>query len=172
MVKARSLDFGFMRDSETMESMFNTVSAPQREIVFRQQMRRAELVIEFHIEILDARPSTDDSKFGELNRSGLFRFYIPFSQMHVIHRVSKHPEMTTLVISMETPPRFYRERHDTIPQNEMGKRWTQSDAWFRQTDIVYDRNKLQALPLTLKKEQPIIDIGKLASTVVKTAILN
>lgn len=172
MVKARSLDFGFMRDSETMESMFKTVSAPQKEIVFRQQMRRAELVIEFHIEILDARPSTDDPKFGELNRSGLFRFYIPFSQMHVIHRVSKHPERTTLVISMETPPRFYRERHDTIPQNEMGKRWTQSDAWFRQTDIVYDRNKLQALPLTLKKEQPIIDIGKLASTVVKTAILN
>lgn len=152
-----------MRDSETMESMFKTVSAPQRQIVFRQQMRRAELVIEFRIEILDARPSTDDPKFGELNRSGLFRFNIPFSQMHVIHRVSKHPDKPTLVISMETPPRFYRERHDTIPQNEMGRRWTQSDAWFRQTDIVYDRNELQVLPLALKKEQPIIDIGKLAS---------
>lgn len=161
MAKAHSLDFGFMRDSETMESMFKTVSAPKTPIVFRQQMRRAELVIEFHIKILDARPSTDHPKFGELNRSGTFRFHIPFSQMNVIHRVSNHPEKTTLVISMETPPRFYRER--TIPRNEMGRRWIRSDAWFRQTDIVYDRNTLQVLPLTLKKEQPIIDIGTLAS---------
>ncbi len=146
-----------------MISKFRTVSTPHNEIVFRQELRRGEVVVEFPIKILDPRPSTDHPEVGKLNRSSRFRFYIPFSQLQVIHRVRSDENKTTLIISMEAPPKFYRERHDVIPPDETGKYWNQNDAWFRQTDIVYDRNQLQTLPLTLQKEQPIIDIGRSAS---------
>lgn len=157
------MDFGFMYDSTTMMGMYGVRSAPQTEIRFRQNMRYQELTVEFHIKIQDPRPvenSKKSSLHGKYNRNETLRFTIPFSQLQVIHRIQDDHDKIVLLISLETPPRYFRKWNEANTHEEGANYWNQSDAWYRQTDIVYNPNILKSLPLTLKKTVPIIDIGK------------
>lgn len=157
------MDFGFMYDKSTMMGMYRVHSAPQAEIQFRQNMRYQELAVQFHIKVQDPRPvehSKNDSLRGKYNRNETLRFNIPFSQLQVIHRVQGDKNKIVLLISLETPPRYYRKWNEANTHEEGANYWNQSDAWYRQTDIVYNPNILKSLPLTLRKTVPIIDIGK------------
>lgn len=162
-LKATSLDFGFMYDKTTMMGMYRVLSAPQAEIQFRQNMRHQELLVEFHIKIQDPRPvenGKNNSLHGKYNRTETLKFAIPFSQLAVIHRVGNDEDQITLLISLETPPRFFRKWNEVNTHEEGSSYWTQNDAWYRQTDIVYNPSVLKSSPLTLKKTVPIIDIGR------------
>lgn len=152
-----------MYGQKTMMGMYRAVPTPQTEIQFRQNLVRREVVVEFQIDILDPRPigsQAETAQLGKYNRPEIIRFSIPFSQLKVIHRVQDDQSKMTLLVSMETPPRFYRKIEEVNTHEENGSRWNQYDAWYRQTDIVYDRKPLKKSPLMLKKTQPIIDIGK------------
>jgi RNA-dependent RNA polymerase len=162
-LKATSLDFGFMYDKTTMMGMYRVQSAPQAEIQFRQNMRHQELVVEFQIKIQDPRPvesSKNNSLHGKYNRTETLKYTIPFSQLGVIHRVGSDEDKIALLISLETPPRFFRKWNEVNTHEDGSNYWNQNDAWYRQTDIVYNPNILKSSPLTLKKTVPIIDIGR------------
>lgn len=165
-MKADSVDFGFMYDQTTMMSIYRTVPTPQTEIQFRQNMLRRELVIEFQINIRDPRTARSQApipqQLGKYNRTETIRFRIPFSQLNVIHKVKDDQNKIGLLISIETPPRFFRKLDEAKTHEERSRYWTENDAWYRQTDIVYNPNHLKSSALTLKKTQPIIDIGKSA----------
>lgn len=148
-----------------MMSMYRTAPMPQTEIQFRQNMLRRELVVEFQINIRDPRSvriQAPNPQLGKYNRTETIRFCIPFSQLHAIHKVKDDPTKIGLLISMETPPRFFRKLDEVNTHEEKSKYWTENDAWYRQTDIVYNPSHLKSSALTLKKTQPIIDIGKSA----------
>lgn len=157
------MDFGFMYDKATMMGMYRVHSAPQAEIHFRQNMRYQEVTVEFHIKIQDPRPVANNkngSLHGKYNRNETLRFNIPFSQLQVIHRVQDEKGKIALLISLETPPRYFRKWNEANTHEEGATFWNQSDAWYRQTDVVYNPSILKSLPLTLKKTVPIIDIGR------------
>ena len=157
------MDFGFMYDKTTMMGMYRVHSAPQAEIHFRQNMRYQDLAVEFHIKIHDPRPvgnSKNGSLHGKYNRNETLRFNIPFSQLQVIHRIQADKDQIALLISLDTPPRYFRKWNEANTHEVGANYWNQNDAWYRQTDIVYNPNILKSLPLTLKKTVPIIDIGK------------
>ena len=157
------MDFGFMCDKTTMMGMYRVHSAPQAEIHFRQNMRYQELAVEFNIKIQDPRPvenSKNGSLHGKYNRNETLRFIIPFSQLQVIRRVQNEKDKIVFFISLETPPRYFRKWNEANTHEKGANYWNQSDAWYRQTDIVYNPNILKSLSLTLKKPMPIIDIGK------------
>ena len=157
------MDFGFMYDKTTMMGMYRVHSPPQMEIHFRQNMRYQEITVEFQIKIQDPRPLENSKKtslHGKYNRNETLRFKIPFSQLQVIHRVQDDDDKVVLLISLETPPRYFRKWNEANTHEEGANYWNESDAWYRQTDIVYNPNILKSLPLTLKKTVPIIDIGK------------
>lgn len=157
------MDFGFMYGKATMMGMYRVHSAPQAEIHFRQNMRYQELAVEFHLKIQDPRPVENRkniSQYGKYNRDETLRFNIPFSQLQVIHRIQEDQDKIALLISLETPPRYFRKWNEVNTHEEGANYWSQNDAWYRQTDIVYNPNILKSLPLTLKKTVPIIDIGK------------
>lgn len=166
-MKADSIDFGFMYNQTTMMSMFRAFPTPQTELQFRQNMQRNELVIEFQIDIRDPRTakiqSPNRQQLGKYNRMETIRFCIPFSQMKVIHKVNETENKIELLITIETPPRFFRKLDELNTHEEKGRYWTENDAWYRQTDIVYNPSQLRSSALTLKKTQPIIDIGKSAA---------
>ena len=167
ILKAACLDFGFMYEPTTMMAMYRVKPSPPTGIVFRQSMLHREIDVCFQLDIQDPRmenpkPLKTPARIGKLNRTETFRFRIPFAQPLVVHEISTATE-TVLLISMESPPNFYR-KFDEAATHEVGANfWTHTDAWFRQTDILYDPRKLREAPLTLKKAKPIIDIGRLIS---------
>lgn len=152
-----------MYDQTTMMSMYRAVPTPQAEIQFRQNMHHREVVIEFQINISDPRTALREahiSQLGKYNRTETLRFCIPFSQVQVIHQVQDHQNEIGLVISMETPPKFFRKLDEANTHEEKSRYWNQNDAWYRQTQIVYAPSNLKSSALTLKKTQAIIDIGE------------
>jgi RNA-dependent RNA polymerase len=85
---------------------------------------------------------------------------IPFSQLKIIHQVDTNDKVFALVISLESPPEFFRKKEDDrATHSSESPMWTEFDCWFRQTDIVYDPSRLRSAPVALPKETPVIDIG-------------
>ena len=155
-----------MYDSTTMMGMYRVNSATKGDIRFRQRMQYREIDIQFQVVIRDSRPQIlggphmRDPKIGKHDRTEMVLFRIPFAQVQVIHKVDTTDNKIILVISMETPPSFFRKINEEDTHDASAKSWTEKDTWFRQTDIVYNPSYLKRSSLTLKKTKPIIDIGK------------
>ena len=155
-----SVDFGIMYDWETMMSMYTAQPTKTADIIFRQNMLHREIVIEMTLEIRDPRPISNRTRVGKHNRDETIRFSIPFSQLELIHQVQNGQDRVVFLISLATPPRFYRKVDESMTHEDGGRFWTERDAWYRQTDIIYDHGGLRNSPLALKKTKPIIDIGE------------
>ncbi|KAL8951423.1 MAG: hypothetical protein Q9222_002614 [Ikaeria aurantiellina] len=144
---ADSIDFGFMYDTTTLMAM-HTVKATQRaNIRFKQNMLHRETVVDFRIEVK--------------GRSELFRFTIPFSHLDKIYRTNIGDDSKVeLLVPRVTPPRFFRKLDERVTHVANARYWSEGDAWYRQTDITSFPEELKNSPVTLKKFNPIIDIGR------------
>ncbi|KAI4110623.1 MAG: hypothetical protein LQ339_001199 [Xanthoria mediterranea] len=146
-LQANSIDFGIMYDRNTMMSMHTVVASPQGGIRFIQNMLYRETVVEFRVDIN--------------KRSELFRFSIPFAYLDTILRVdSGQSGNIELIVSLPTPPRFFRKLDERDTHETKARYWTEKDAWFRQTDITDFPLRVRDAPVTIKKPGPIIDIGR------------
>lgn len=160
-----------MYDPKTMMRMYRADQPPRTDIQFRQNLCHGEVVIQFQISIRDARVPRPGSSnispipdLGKFDRKETIRFSVKYPQLQVIHKVRDSPDKFGLVISLETPPKFFRKWDEVNTHEENSKYWKEFDAWYRQTDIVYNPAVLKNAPLTIKKSEPIIDIGELGST--------
>ena len=159
-MNVESVDFGVMYEPETMMSMHTVYPTVSTNIQFRQSMRYKEIIIEMTLEISDPESTPyRHSRAAKYDRIEVIRFKIPFSQLEVIHQMQWGRDKVELLISLETPPRFYRKVSEAST-HDSGRYWTEQDAWFRQTDIVLDPASLKSASLTLKKTKPVIDLGK------------
>ena len=153
-----------MYDPKTMMSMHEVKAAASIGIQFRQNMLRREIGIEMQVYIQDWRALTEDgaqvSNLGKYNRTETYQFRVPYSQLQVIRQVQVESNKVVLLISLETPPRFFRKVPEIDTHEEKARFWSQNDAWYRQTDIVYNPRHIRSSPLTLKKTKPVIDIGR------------
>ena len=159
---AGSLDFGMMLDDTTMMRMRTTLPDFKTGITFRQDMLHREITVEFPMRILDPRTNQGNhggSTVGRHDRSECFRFCIPFSQTKTIHRIGMEGNNMVLLISLPTPPKFFKLIDKAQSHDDTDKIWKDRDAWYRQTDVVYDPNHLKKKALTLQKTKPIIDLG-------------
>ncbi|KAL8655096.1 MAG: hypothetical protein Q9226_003172 [Calogaya cf. arnoldii] len=146
-LQADSIDFGIMYNRNTMMSMHTVVAGPRSSIRFKQSMLHRETVVEFRVDIN--------------NRSELFRFSIPFAYLDTILRVDRGGTTNMeLVVSLKTPPRFFRKLDEKDTHEPKGRYWTENDAWFRQTDITDFPLRVRDAPITVKKPAPIIDLGR------------
>lgn len=169
-----SVDFGFMYGLTTMMVMYSAKSYGGAETVLELDLVRKCLDIRFTARIIDPRGRTGRSpnnsyaahelsdSIGRLNRTETYRFRIPLGQLQQIHEIQETTRQRILVISLETPPNFYRKAAGPQLEGSHDKQlpyWSEWNTWFRQTDIVYDPRELRTASLTLKKAKPIIDIG-------------
>ncbi|KAL8997015.1 MAG: hypothetical protein Q9169_003605 [Polycauliona sp. 2 TL-2023] len=146
-LQAGSIDFGIMYDRNTMMSMHTIRAGPQGGIRFKQSMLHRETVVEFGLDIN--------------SRSELFRFSIPFAYLDTVLRVDNGKSSNIeLVVSLPTPPRFFRKLDEKDTHEPNARYWAENDAWFRQTDITDFPLRLKDAPITIKKPGPIIDIGR------------
>lgn len=131
-----------------MMAMHTVASGERAAIRFKQSMLYRETVVEFRID-----------KRGQVE---LFRFTIPFAHLDTIQRVDAgDSDRVELVVSLPTPPRFFRKLDENDTHEEKARYWCENDAWYRQTDITNHPKELRTAPVALKKPKPIIDIGEL-----------
>jgi RNA-dependent RNA polymerase len=159
-----SLAFGVMHSPSTMMEMRDAQSLARNDIIFTIDLLRSRIVVTFRV-LFKApetylHPTEGQTLPGELDRVNKFMFTIPFGQLQNLDRVQVNENQWALVISLDSPPPFFRKRLD--PKASHAKdalTWSEFNTWFRQTDIVYDPRRLENAVVTLKKESPVIDIG-------------
>ncbi|KAL8807393.1 MAG: hypothetical protein Q9182_000732 [Xanthomendoza sp. 2 TL-2023] len=146
-LQAESIDFGCMYAPTTMMTMYTVNASPQNGIIFKQNMLHRETVVEFRLVVN--------------SQSEIFRFSIPFAHLDTIYRVnSGETDKMELVVSLPTPPRFFRKLDEQDTHEDKARYWSERDAWYRQTDITNFLDDVKNLPVTIKKSRPIIDIGR------------
>ncbi|KAL8661349.1 MAG: hypothetical protein Q9202_005651 [Teloschistes flavicans] len=144
---AKSIDFGFMCEPQTMMIMHSIHDSESRGLRFKLNMLHRETVVDFHLD-------TED-------RIERFRFTIPFAHLDTIYRVNaSDSNKVELLVSVPTPPRFFRKLDEKDTHDSKARYWAERDAWYRQTDITHAPAMLRSSPVALKKQSPIIDIGK------------
>ena len=143
----------------------HSVTPLQDELTFVVDLLRNRVVASFNVRFEDPRSSgTTDyvskSKVKEYNRVNRYMFQIPFGQLEKIQRMDLTPDVFALVLTLDSPPQYYRKRVDETAGHAEGSQiWSEFDTWYRQTDIVYDPYRLQTAKVTLHKERAVIDIG-------------
>ena len=159
---AESVDFGVMLDQSTMMNMRTVLPTREKGIRLRMDMFHKELSVEFPMHIVDPRTTSNQSNMqrGKYDRTELFQFRIPFTQLKVVHQLVGQGQKLTLLISMETPPKFFKQLDPSKSHDVTAVTWGESDSWYRQTDLVYVPNGLRKASLTWRKTSPIIDLGK------------
>ena len=159
---AESVDFGVMFDQSTMMNMRTVLPTREKGIRLRMDMFHKELSVEFPMHIVDPRTTSNQSNMqrGKYDRTELFQFRIPFTQLKVLYQLVGQGQKLTLLISMETPPKFFKQLDPSKSHDDTAVTWGESDSWYRQTDLVYLPNGLRKASLTWRKTSPIIDLGK------------
>ncbi|TGO45555.1 hypothetical protein BOTNAR_0657g00020 [Botryotinia narcissicola] len=163
-----TLQFGIMIEPECMMPMETLESQEPGDLTLTVNLGRKELEAHFTVHLVDPRiqgdidfPST--SEIGEYNRREKYLFTIPFGQLKSIQKVDLTRGYFSLLVSLDSPPRFFRWRNDgQVPQSG-ALSWNQWDGWFRQTDIEFDPFIIEHRPIALHKKRPVIDIGRWTS---------
>lgn len=162
MLPAESVDFGFMHEPTTLMGMYRVVSSTSSGVNFRLNLLHREIEVSFDI-VFDPRAPTRTGlgrhQLDERNaRTQHYKFVIPLAQAVIIHQIVSE-QSSALLLSLETPPNFYR-RYPEAGTHQVGAMyWSRRHSLFRQTDIMSDPRKLRDAPVALKKLKPIIDIG-------------
>lgn len=90
-----------------------------------------------------------------------YRLKIPFPQMT---RIFQTRDSTSGCISqftfLDSPPLYHRRIKNIENTFIDGSAWRDSDTWFRQTHVVHNPQGQASLPASLRKLNPIIDIGE------------
>ena len=154
-----------MYEQTTMMGMYRAATTASNVVMFRLNLLHREIEVTFQITFRDpkgqgSKPGGSDPRTAKPMRIQDYVFVIPLAQATVIYQIVSG-QQSALLLSLETPPSFYR-KYDGIHTHQSGATfWNRRNALFRQTDIIYDPRKLKDAPLTLKKTRPTIDIGKL-----------
>ncbi|QSZ30829.1 hypothetical protein DSL72_000387 [Monilinia vaccinii-corymbosi] len=164
-LNSSTLHFGVMIEEGCMMPMKTLRSQYQSDITLTVDLKRRKLETQFTVHFKDPRSEVDKDfqrteKIGEYDRKERYMFSIPFGQLKSIQRVNPGRRDVSLMISLDSPPQFYRWRNDREVTPKGALSWTEWDSWFRQTDIVYDPFMLVDTPIALHKETPVIDIGR------------
>ena len=159
---AESVDFGIMFNQTTMMNMHTVLPMGEPRIRFSMNVFHREISVEFPMHIVDPRTTSNNTNTqrGKYDRTDLFQFRIPFTQLKVIQQLAVSEHELVLLISTDTPPKFFKQLDPAECHDDKAVTWSDNDAWYRQTDLVYAPSCLKKSPLTWKKTNPIIDLGK------------
>ncbi|KAI9645329.1 hypothetical protein NHQ30_006065 [Ciborinia camelliae] len=163
-LNSSTLQFGVMLEPECMMPMQTLRAQDRSDLTLTVNLARRKLEAQFMVRFTDPRIQGDKNfpctgKIGEYDRYERYMFSIPFDQLKSIQRVDPGGRNLSLLITLDSPPQFFRRRDDkAVTQGAL--LWTEWDSWFRQTDIVYDPFMLEHAPIALHKERPVIDIGR------------
>jgi len=158
------LQFGLMVGPKAVMPL-HTLQGAKRNVTFTVDLLHNRIVAHFDVEFQDPRrkgdlPLESTDEINRLNRVNKYMFQVSFSQVTSIGQFNIDNNSFELVLSLESPPPFFRKRtDDEAGHADENLVWSEFDTWYRQTDVVYDPNRLHRTKITLHKEKPVIDIG-------------
>jgi RNA-dependent RNA polymerase len=158
------LQFGLMVGPKAVMPL-HTLQGAKRNVAFTVDLLHNRIVAHFDVEFQDLRRKGDlhlesTDEINRLNRVNKYMFQVSFSQITSIGQFNIDNNSFELVLSLESPPPFFRKRtDDEAGHADENLVWSEFDTWYRQTDVVYDPNRLHRTKITLHKEKPVIDIG-------------
>ena len=161
-MKAESLDFGLLVGENTMLGMKKVASTMTAPIYLELNMKYKEIRAGFKVPIVDWRaekPGVRIPKMGTLNREEDFKFSIPLTDVTEIHESPVGNDHFAVCFTPLVPPRFFK-RLEELESSALTRSWTAQDAWYRQTDVIYNPNSLKRAKLTLKKPHATLDLGR------------
>jgi RNA-dependent RNA polymerase len=150
---AEKIHFGLMINPTTMMPIHETWSTSTGDTKFQVDLLHNRITAYFKVRF--------NEPGGACNRVNKYMFQVPFAALKDLQFMDASADTYALVLSLESPPQFYRKREDTqVGHCDEGLLWNEFDTWYRQTDIVYDPRLLQIEKVALHKKKPVIDIGK------------
>lgn len=153
-LRASTLTFGTILNGDNLLSLQEVKSSTRRDILFRLNMRHRELQVFFDLRFQDWRSRnwvSPDPKQLSNNRIEQFKFTLPLPQLVEVSESPVDGNRFAWLITLKTPPRYFKKVEDPASGLE---------AWFRQTDVVYNPGSLRHTPVALKKDHPILDLGR------------
>lgn len=159
-VVAARLHFGIMIEPTSMMPLHVIESDSSRlvkSILLEVDLLRHRMKASFHVEFFGG------IQRGPYDRVNRYMLQIPFASLEKIQRMEiPGTDNFALVISLKSPPQFYRKREETqAGHTDEGLRWSEFDTWYRQTDVVYNPHGLRTKEVALHKDASVIDIGEL-----------
>ncbi|KAL4942211.1 hypothetical protein BDV06DRAFT_235547 [Aspergillus oleicola] len=147
-----SLDIGVLVDETTMMPMRTVGSTTNGNAYLALNLKYKDLLVYFDV----PAPSV-----GSRLPPQEYRLKVPFSQLDKFYQV-KDPSNCTIshFTFLSSPPMYHRRIKDIDTTFIEETSWRESDTWFRQTNIVYKPQRLANLPVSLRRQNPIIDIGR------------
>ncbi|KAL4924881.1 RNA dependent RNA polymerase-domain-containing protein [Aspergillus undulatus] len=147
-----SMDIGILVDETTMLPMRTVGLAGNGSACLVLNLKYKDLLVYFEV----STPSV-----GHRLPPQEYRLKVPFSQLDRIYQVK---EPSTRAIShftfLGSPPMYHRRIKSIENTFTEQTSWQESDTWFRQVNIVYNPQELAKLPVSLRRQNPIIDIGR------------
>ncbi|KAL4970044.1 RNA dependent RNA polymerase-domain-containing protein [Aspergillus stella-maris] len=147
-----SLDIGILIDETTMVPMRTVGSTTSGNAYVALNLKYKELLVYFDIPTPSAGNQVPPQKY---------RLKVPFSQLEKFYQVKNPSTRSISHFTILSSPPMYHRRITNLDRTFIEETsWKESDAWFRQTNIVHNPDKLADLPISLRRQNPIIDIGR------------
>ncbi|KAL1644220.1 hypothetical protein SLS58_004500 [Diplodia intermedia] len=151
-ISAKSIDFGFMYSESAMMTMQNASKIPPYNVSVTLNLRWAKLIVQFPLDMFN-----EEKNFHVTQQ---FRFEIPIQRLSRVHE-AREGDRRALIIPSDCVPSFFRKiEHIESTHNAAESFWTDSKTWYRQVDITHLRAPLKTASITLRKKNPVIDIGR------------
>ncbi|KAL4783051.1 RNA dependent RNA polymerase-domain-containing protein [Aspergillus varians] len=147
-----SMDIGVLLDETTMMPMRTVGLSTNRNTSLVLNLRRKDLFVYFEL----PTPST----VRQLTPQE-YRLRVPFSQLDRFFQTQNPSTGGISHFTFLSSPPVYHRRIQNIEYTFIEETsWRKSDTWFRQAQIVYNQQELVTLPVSLRRQNPIIDIGR------------
>lgn len=151
-MRISSMDIGVLVAETTMMPMRTVGHLTTSNASLVLNLRRKVLLVYFELPM-----SSADRRLSFQE----YRLRIPFSQLDRFFQ-TQHP--STGVIShftfLNSPPIYHRRIQNVESTFIEETSWREMDTWFRQAQIVLNPLELSGLPVNLKRQNPVIDIGE------------
>lgn len=153
---ADSLDFGIMYDEAIMMKKITAEPKKFKTIQFMLDLLRREIDIQFPLTV----PGREQKGRSQLE---MYRFRLPLAHLERLYELQNGPDKRVLIIPMKTPPAFFHKVRDVeSTHDDKSTTWTEWRTWFRTTEIAEQKDGEALLPVRLRKDNAIVDIGKLS----------
>ncbi|CAJ2504535.1 Uu.00g119290.m01.CDS01 [Anthostomella pinea] len=167
----KSLRFGILVSENTMMDMRTLENSLKGDFSLTVDLRYRSLEIQFACDIKDPRredpsikgsqPNIKDSPIGAMECTSEYKAQISFTHLTKLIQIKDDDEDTwSLVISLSSPPVFYKKQEYGRSHSKNISSWGEKDAWNRTVDVSYDTSWFKEEAISLPRTHQYIDIGR------------
>ncbi|KIW15418.1 hypothetical protein PV08_05464 [Exophiala spinifera] len=154
-LQAESIDFGYLEHPTSMVVKATRQSSDSGSVKLLLNLTKLEMQVHFPINLRSTKGSSTVRAY---------RFFVALDDQFSLCQVPSSAS-TSLILHLAHPPWYSRQSKEAVAlsHSEGSLRWAQDDTWFRQTDIVDDKEAYAIIdrsPVSAKKLHNSINIAK------------